>query len=127
MDVPVYAIELPSSGHHTPILSMLEAIGAEYVRVNRARSGALKRRLVVTRIVVEMAEVDPTDAQKAALRSAQAMTGYVQQPSFMSPADVHAFFGKAAAEARGVAGGISQEDLDRFADAVIATRSNCDF
>lgn len=123
-----YSIELPSAGDNTTILSMLEALGTEYLRVNRARAAGLKRRLIVTRIVVEMAEVAPTDEQKASLRRAQVLTGYVQQQAFTSPADVHAFFGRAAVEARGVSVvGIEQSELTRLAEAVIATRSNCDF
>lgn len=123
-----YSIELPSAGDNTTILSMLEALGTEYLRVNRARSANMKRRLVVTRIIVEMAEVDPTDEQKASLRRAQVLTGYMQQQAFTSPQDVYAFFGRAAVETRGTSVvGITQDDLDRMAAAVIATRSNCDF
>lgn len=121
-----HSISLPSAGDATSIFSMLEALGAEYVRVNRARSKNFKRRLRVATITIEMEEVAPTDTQITLIRRANAATAFMDQATFASPQDVGVFFDLNAATARGVVG-LSQEDLDKMAAAILATRTHCDF
>jgi hypothetical protein len=109
------------------VFSAADAACDMLIEINRARVGRLESHVRPVSISIEFEEVERTPEVSELLDGA-ARLGVSRVHAFQSPEQVYAFFAaENIAHRDGAPCGLGQDVLDRMADAVMLTRTNCEF